>query len=45
VTGELGGGEQPGRASADDQNIVSRHSVSSKRTVWEGRLADPLLLF
>ena len=28
VAGELGGGEQPGRAGADDQDVVSRHSIS-----------------
>src|SRR5262249_38134545 len=30
VAGKLSGGEQPGRAGADDQDIVSRHSISSK---------------
>ena len=28
VAGEFGGGEQPGRASADDQDVVSHHSIS-----------------
>jgi hypothetical protein len=28
VAGELGSGEQAGRASADDQDVVSRHSIS-----------------
>ena len=28
VAGELGGGEQPGRAGADDQDVVSRHSIT-----------------
>ena len=28
VAGEFGGGEQPGRAGADDQDVVSRHSIS-----------------
>ena len=28
VAGELGGGEQPGRASADDQDVVSYHSIT-----------------
>jgi hypothetical protein len=28
VAGEFGGGEQPGRAGADDQDVVSHHSIS-----------------
>ena len=37
VAGELGGGEQPGRASADDQDVVSRHSISlgSQQRDWD----------
>ena len=34
VAGELGGGEQPGRPSADDQDVVvACHSISPKRAV------------
>jgi hypothetical protein len=28
VAGELGGSEQPGGAGADNQNVVSRHSIT-----------------
>lgn len=34
MAGELGGGEQAGRARADDQDVVGRHFISlSKRAV------------
>jgi len=32
VARELGGGEQPGRPSADDQDILSRHSIPEKHS-------------
>jgi hypothetical protein len=31
VGGELGGGEQPGRASSDDKDVVLRHSISLEK--------------
>ena len=36
VAGKLGGGEQPGRARADDQNLVSHHaSFLGRAPVYE----------
>jgi hypothetical protein len=47
VAGEFSGGEQPGGASADDQDVVSRHAISpGKLAGWDWRLAakTPLLI-
>jgi hypothetical protein len=41
VAGKLGGGEQPGRPGADDQDIVSRHSIPGQAQSWVCRPADP----
>jgi hypothetical protein len=41
MAGELGGGEQPGRARPDDQDVVSIHSISlGSQQFRDGRLAD-----
>jgi hypothetical protein len=38
VAGELGGGEQPGGARADDQDVVSCHSISPRKPAVRGRV-------